>query len=435
VRAREEAARGLPAVEDLWYAGHFAATLSSGQAADVSVWSGDLATAPPPAERVVAAARARHQQLVTGADSSTPAEATLALAADAFVVEGPDVVAGYPWFGAWSRDTMTSYEGLFLSTGRSGDGRDLLLRYGATLSEGMLANTADTGATEYNTADAALWFVHAVGRHVHLTGDTDLAATLLPTLDEVVDAHLHGTRYGIAVDPGDGLLRQGEPGYALTWMDARVDGVPVTARIGKPVEINSLWINAVATLRRLRRLSDKDDSDLRPLETRARASFAARFGSGSGALFDVVDGPGGDDPSIRPNQLLALSLPDGPGGRPAVLRSAVDQLLTPVGLRSLAPGSPGYRGVHRGSPAERDAAYHQGTVWPWLLGPLVDAALNAGVDLGPVLHGVESHLAEHGLGSVSETADGDAPHGGTGCPFQAWSVAEVLRAMKRLRRR
>jgi len=440
LHAREEAARGLAADEDVWFAGSFTTTLTAGDpagdSAAVSAWAGDLADEPPPAAAVVAAARQRAAGLITAANARTPVEATLALAADAFVVAGPDggpdVVAGYPWFGAWSRDTMTSYEGLFLETCRADDGRALLLRYGATLSQGMLANTADTGRVEYNTADATLWFLHAVARHVTRTGDVDLAAALLPALDDVVAAHVAGTRYGIGVDPADGLVRQGEPGLALTWMDARVDGVPITARIGKPVEINALWINGLTALGRLRRAVGKDDRDLLALETRARAGFAEKFPSAAGWLHDVVDGPAGDDARLRPNQLLALSLPDGPGGSAGILPPVLDELLTPIGLRSLAPTDAGYVGVHRGTPAERDRAYHQGTVWPWLLGPLVDAALNESTALGSVLTGVERHLREYGLGSVSETSDGDAPHGGTGCPFQAWSVAEVLRAVKRL---
>jgi predicted glycogen debranching enzyme len=431
VHAREEAARGLAADEDLWFAGSFAADLEVGDRLEVSAWAGDLATVPPPARRVVAAARDRHRRLITSARPSTPAQATLALAADAFIIAGPEVIAGYPWFGAWSRDTMTSYEGLFLTTGRAAEGRQLLTRYATTVSQGMLANTADTGQTEYNTADATLWYLHALGRHLADTGDRDLAAELLPTVEAIVAAHVAGTRYDIHIDPGDGLLTQGQPGYALTWMDARVDGIGITPRIGKAVELNALWINGLAVARRLRAVLGKDAADLQALEARARAGFAARFPTPDGTLYDVVDGPAGDDPTLRPNQLLALSLPDGPGGGSPAAQVAAE-LLTPLGLRSLSPGSAGYRGAHRGGPADRDRAYHQGTVWPWLIGPLVDADARADTDLGPVLTGIQAHLLEYGLGSVSETADGDAPHAATGCPFQAWSVAEALRAMKRL---
>ncbi|MGA9312961.1 MAG: amylo-alpha-1,6-glucosidase, partial [Pseudonocardiaceae bacterium] len=372
----------------------------------------------------------RARILVTTAGATEEVAARLVLAADAFVTTAPDVVAGYPWFGAWSRDTMTSYEGLFLTTGRIDEGRALLRGYAATVSEGMLANTADTGSTEYNTADATLWFVHAVDRHVAATGDLDLAAALLPVLDGVVKAHVLGTRYGIGVDPADGLLRQGQPGYALTWMDARVDGIGVTPRIGKAVEINALWVNGLAALRALHTRLGSAAPDAAELHERARSSFAARYPTAGGGLYDVVDGPAGDDDAVRPNQLLAFSLPHAPLTEPGAVGLLAAPLLTPLGLRSLAAGSPGYRGQHRGGARDRDSAYHQGTVWPWLIGPYVDACQRTGVPADGVLAGLAAHLAEWGLGSVSETADGDAPHAATGCPFQAWSVAELNRAIR-----
>jgi predicted glycogen debranching enzyme len=379
---------------------------------------------------VVTAARRRNRAVVAGTRPGDPATATLVLAADAFVVRtaaGPDVVAGYPWFGAWSRDTMISYEGLFLSTGRVDEGRDLLRSYAATLSQGMLANTADTGDVQYNTADGTLWFLHAVGRHVATSRDTDLAAELLPALRGVVEAHLHGTRYGIAVDPADGLLRQGAPGEALTWMDARIDGVAVTPRSGKPVEINALWINGLAVVSALADTVGSFPGPAPDAHAAAWASFARRFPAPTGLLYDVVDGPHGDDATVRPNQLLAWSLPYAPlRPDPAALRTIGAALMTPLGPRSLAPTEPGYRPVHRGTSADRDGAYHQGTVWPWLSGPYADAARRAGQDVELPL-GLTRHLAEFGLGSVSETADAAAPHGATGCPFQAWSVAETLR--------
>ncbi|MBM2615538.1 glycogen debranching enzyme family protein [Actinoplanes sp. LDG1-06] len=404
VRHREEAARGLTPTEDLWYAGSFHASLRSpGDTVSVDAWA--AGEPPPPAVEVVGAARARNRKF----------SSALALAADAFVVRtpaGPDVVAGYPWFGAWGRDTMLSYEGLFLSTGRAEEGRELLSAYGETLSEGMLANTADTGGVEYNTADGTLWFLHAVDRHVALTGDTDLAASLRPDLLEVISHHVRGTRYGIRVDPADGLLCQGSPGQALTWMDARADGVPVTPRAGKAVDINALWVNALATVGH-------------PLHDTARAAFASRFPAPSGWLYDVVDP---DDATLRPNQLLAWSLPHAPlTPDPEVLSRIGAALLTPLGLRSQAPGSPGYQGAHRGTPASRDTAYHTGTVWPWLLGPYATAWHRLGVE---VVVDIDAHLNEYGVGSISETAEGDAPHVATGCPFQAWSVAEVLRASR-----
>ncbi|PWU43943.1 amylo-alpha-1,6-glucosidase [Micromonospora globispora] len=446
VRHREEAARGLNAEEDLWYAGRFSGALDKpGDTVSVLAWADDLAEEPPAATGLVEAARRRNRAVVAAAKPADPVEATLALAADAFVVStaaGPDAVAGYPWFGAWSRDTMTSYEGLFLCTNRADEGRALLRAYAATLSEGMLSNTADTGRVEYNTVDATLWFLHAVTRHVTVTGDTDLGDELLTALHAVVEAHLAGTRYGIGVDPTDGLLTQGgTPGTALTWMDARVYGVPVTPRTGKPVEVNALWVNGLAGLAELTELVGRDATALWGLHTRAAASFRERFPAPVGWLYDVVDGPapayplGGaahhDDDLLRPNQLLAWSLPYAPlEPDEATLRRITAGLFTPLGPRSLSPDSPGFVGRHRGGPAERDSGYHQGTVWPWLIGPFVDAYRRAGLPTDDLLVGLEGHLTEYGLGSVSETADGSPPHAATGCPFQAWSVAELLRVRR-----
>jgi predicted glycogen debranching enzyme len=427
--ARHEKARGLAADEDLYLAGTFEATLSAGEVLEVSGWADLLEQAPPPATEVVRGARRRASRLADSSGASDGPAARLVLAADSFVTTGPDVVAGYPWFGAWSRDTMTSYEGIFLETGRLDEGRRLLEAYAASLSEGMLANTADTGRTEYNTADATLWFVHAVDRHVARTGDADLGALLLPHLDEIVEAHVAGTRYGIRVD-ADGLLTQGEPGQALTWMDARVDGTGVTPRIGKAVEVNALWLHGLAAVGRRRRAVGADDSSLVILEEAGRASFRRRFPAPGGGLRDVVDGAGGEDSAVRPNQLLAASLPDAVVA-PEVVLPAVAPLLTPLGLRSLSPVDRAYRGRHRGGPGERDSGYHQGTVWPWLLGAWVDVAIAAGLPARGALDALPAHLAEDGLGSVAETLDGDPPHGSSGCPFQAWSVAELLRAWHR----
>ncbi|WP_091559328.1 amylo-alpha-1,6-glucosidase [Micromonospora pattaloongensis] len=444
---REEAERGLQATEDLWYAGGFTGRLERpGDVVEVSAWAGELAERPAPAVELVSAARERSRAVVAAAKPVDAVDATLAHAADAFIVDsgaGPDVVAGYPWFGVWSRDTMIAYEGLLLGTGRAEAGRELLRRYAATLSEGMLANTADTGTVEYNTVDATLWFLHAVDRHVAATGDTDLAAELLPALRDVVAAHLAGTRYGIRVDPADGLLTQGAPGTALTWMDARVYGVPITPREGKPVEINALWVNGLAAVTELAQLVGADPGPAATAHGRAYEGFRNRFPAPGGWLYDVVDAPahyplGGDpnvdDDAFRPNQLLAWSLPYAPlEPEPGPLRAVAAALLTPLGLRSLAPGSPGYCDRHRGGPAQRDGAYHQGTVWPWLIGPYATACARASVDVHAIFTGLESHLTEFGLGSVSETADARPPHLATGCPFQAWSVAELLRARRLVR--
>jgi predicted glycogen debranching enzyme len=431
VHYRVEAERGLADQEDLWHPGRFVARLQAGEAHELVAWAAPLDESPEPAHMIVRLATERAGLTLIRAQVDDEPGRLLALAADQFIVSGPTVVAGYPWFGDWSRDTMTAYEGLFLGTGRVAEGRALLLRMAGTLSEGMLANTADTGGTEYNTADATLWFLHAVGRHVGRTGDLDLAGELSASLLDVIDHHIAGTRYGIQVDAADSLLRQGAEGYALTWMDARVDGIPVTPRAGKAVEINALWISGLASVAELEERLGHDASRVRAMEQRARASFLRQFDRPAG-LADVIDP---DSLQLRPNCLLAVSLPHAPLADSRTVGAVASELLTSVGLRSLAPSDPAYIGRHRGGPRERDAAYHQGTVWPWLIGPYVEAATKVGIPVDGVLDGLEQHLYEWGLGSVSETADGDPPHAATGCPMQAWSVAELIRARGLVQRR
>jgi predicted glycogen debranching enzyme len=430
---REEAARGLGATEDLWAAGTFTAELDAGGELAVTAAAG---TDAPPPDGVAVVRRARHRATAVAerAGATEDVDRILARAADRFVIatdDGAGAVAGYPWFGEWSRDLFTAYEGLFLCTGRSDEGRTALLRAAATVSEGMLANTADTG--EYNTIDGTLWFLHALGRHVDRTGDQDLAAATADTIEAVLEAHIAGTRFGIGVEADTGLLHGGADGWALTWMDARVDGRPVTTRAGCPVEVQALWIDALHVAARLLDDAGRDGSRWAALGRTASASFRTAFVLPSGGLVDCI-GPGGrPSGELRPNQLLAAALGplDGTGAYGVV--EACLPLVTSVGVRSLDPADPAYRGRHRGGPAERDAAYHQGTVWPWLVGPLVEAALRAGERPDRVLDGLVLHLAEWGLGSVSETFDGDPPHAATGCPFQAWSVAELIRARELLR--
>jgi predicted glycogen debranching enzyme len=432
-RYRVEAERGLAPNEDLWCAGTFVVTVAPGEVHEVLAWFPAGQARPLPALDVVNARRERTRRLAAAAGSTDEVDQLLVHAADQFIVTGPGILAGYPWFGEWWRDAMLSYEGLLLATGRADEGRSLLEKAGDQLSEGLLPNTTINGTLEYNSADAALWFAHAVGRHVDVTGDTDLAADLLPDLDDIVRWHVRGTRFGIGADPDDGLLRQGQEGWALTWMDARVAGRAVTPRVGKAVDINALWINALHTIANLHARVGSDGGQAATLAQWATESFRKRFPVTAGlGLLDVVDGvdPAADQ-RLRPNQLLAVSLPHGPSQEQSVV-SACAPLLTPLGLRTLAPDDREYRGQHRGAPSERDAAYHQGTVWPWLVGPYVEAALRTGVDITGVLDGLEAHLREWGLGSVSETADGNAPHIATGCPFQAWSVAELLRVRRLL---
>lgn len=395
----------------------------------VEAWADDVTL--PVATEIVAAARKRYRAVGRVAKASAPVDRLLAHAADQFIVAGPTVVAGYPWFGDWSRETFTSYEGLFLCTGRQAEGAALLRRAAPSVSEGMLANTADVGGQpEYNTADATMWFLHALARHIEVTGDLNLAIELTPTVQSIIDSHLEGTRYGIRVHLRDGLVTQGTEGLALTWMDARVHGVPITSRVGKTVEINALWVSALTRLAVIAVKVGLPSHAWQALADQARTAFVEGFITDDGALRDVIDGPTGDDPTLRPNQLIAAALDDGPLGTRAIapVVDAVTPLLTPLGLRSLDPSDERYRSEHRGDSAARDAACHRGTVWPWPIGSYVEACLKGGRSASTLLVGLESHLAEFGLVSVSETTDGGAPWSATGCPFQAWSVAELIRA-------
>ncbi|HTJ34704.1 MAG TPA: amylo-alpha-1,6-glucosidase [Dactylosporangium sp.] len=435
---REEAARGLNPIEDLWAAGTFEGTLRVGGDLTVTACSGDLETPLPPGPTVVDEARRRARRLVRQAGARDTADRLLVLAADQFIVtdgDAPDVVAGYPWFGSYLRDTMTAYEGLFLHTGRTAEGA-ALLRSHAALGVRMREETL-------RDADGPLWYVHAVERHVARTGDAAFALELLPAVEGVVAAYTKGTRDGVSVDPLDGLLALDAQHAGLTWMNAVFPRGPVTPRDGKPVELNALWANALGAVAALRERCGRDASVVHARRDAVRAQFVKRFRAPDGWLYDIVDaGPapypkGGsgvhDDSVLRPNQLLAFSLPYAPAAdethlRDSVLRAVGAGLLTPLGLRTLAPGEYGYAGVHRGGVFPRDTAYHQGTVWPWWLGPYTDVLCAAGRSVDALLHAVTAHLGECGLGSVSEIAEGDAPHRATGAPFSARSVAAVLHA-------
>jgi predicted glycogen debranching enzyme len=374
----------------------------------------------------------------------------LAEAAEQFLATRADgrrtVIAGYHWFADWGRDTFISLPGLSLATGRWPLAYEILRTFAAYVDEGMIPNRFPEAGTEpeYNTVDAALWFVESGRRYVRDSGDLDFARReLFPCIEEILDWYARGTRYGIHVDPADGLLAAGEEGFALTWMDAVCDGVAATPRRGKPVEINALWYNALLSGadiaqslgRRARAETWREGA------ARMRASFNARFWNASaGFLYDVVDGPEGDDASLRPNQLFAISLYhdvlDAELRRPVV--DAVERaLLTPVGLRTLDPDHPSYVGRYEGAARERDMAYHNGTVWPWLFGPFASAYLKA-YERAPearervrnAIAPLARHLGTEGcLGQLSEIMDGDAPHCPRGCVAQAWSVAEVARIL------
>jgi len=438
---REEAGRGLAATEDLWLAGTFVDRVAPGGTSEISAWAGPPDQRPPAASAVIATARERAHGLITKAKADGYG-AGLVLAADQFVVraaDGPDVVAGYPWFGSYLGDTMTGYEGLFLDTGRADEGRELLIARTKAATRAAREQSGPWGP--HGSLDAPLWLVHAVDRHVTRTGDSDLAAELAGPLSRLLRGHLGG-RGALSVDPADELVRL--DGDARSWMNAYTEHGPVTPRIGKPVEINALWVNALAALGDLLEEAGRDAGELRARHARARESFAARYRAPEGWLYDVVDGPTSayplgagafdDDPSLRPNQLLAWSLPHAPLADPAdrerdraAVRAVGAALLTPLGLRTLAPTEYGYQGTHRGGRDERDIAYHQGTVWPWLIGPYADACAATGLPTEGLLTGLEAHLRDWGVGSLSETADGDAPHRASGCPFSARAVAEALR--------
>ena len=353
------------------------------------------------------------------------------------------VIAGYHWFTDWGRDTMISLEGLTLVTGRHAEARFILRTFAEYVRDGLIPNYFPDGKTEgvYHTADATLWFFHALHRYTHTTGDRETLRHLLPTLVGIVEHHLRGTRFGIGVDPRDGLLRQGALGYQLTWMDAKVGDWVVTPRRGKAVEINALWYNALCLLRDWLEQEGEADEAGRLAEPirRVRSAFAERFwNQATGHLFDVVDGENGDDPACRPNQLFAISLDHPVLDRerwPAVLEQVRRQLLTPVGLRSLAPGHPDYKPTYDGDLRSRDAAYHQGTVWTWLIGPFVDAWLKVHADdragARRFLEGLLPHLGAGGVGTLSEIFDAEPPFVERGCIAQAWSVAEMLRGWAR----
>jgi len=442
-----EADRGLDATDDSLHVGTFSISLAPGSTATFVL----SAEAAPSLDGDAAwRRRVAHESGVLArwravAPESAPGFVDrLALAADQFVVRRPladdpdamSIIAGYHWFGDWGRDTMISLPGLCLATGRADVARRILATFARFVDRGMLPNVfPDSGERpEYNTADAALWFFEAVRAYHAATGDGRLVGELYPVLADIIAWHERGTRYGIGVDAADGLLRVGEAGVQVTWMDAKVGDRVVTPRTGKPVEINALWYNALLAMSSLARAAGKDHSPWDQMTVRAGAGFARFWNEAAGACYDVIDGPSGDDATLRPNQILAVSLPGSP--LPADRqRRVVDvcgrHLLTSFGLRSLAPGERAYVGRYGGGPTDRDGAYHQGPAWGWLLGPFALAHLRVYGDraaaqsfLAPMAH----HLADYGVGSIAEIFEGDPPFAPRGAIAQAWSVAETLRA-------
>ncbi len=453
----EEALRGLNDQDSHVHAGTFTATLAPGATLLV------VGTAEPDAviDRGALEARRSHDADVLAAWQASRTAAAdaapvpgwierLVLAADQFVVarptadqpDGMSVIAGYHWFEDWGRDTMISLPGLALSTGRPTVAASILRAFAQFVSEGMLPNRFPDGADQpvYNTIDATLWYFQAIRGYLSATGDEALIRDLWPTLTDIVAWHLKGTRYGIQVDPADGLLRGGQPGVQLTWMDAIVNGRVITPRIGKPIEVNALWYNALISMAEFADRIGADATEFRSqAETTARG-FARFWNADAGYCYDVLDGPDGNETKLRPNQLLAVSLPSPlltADQQRAVVDACAHALLTSRGLRSLAPGDPDYVGSYAGDQEHRDGSYHQGTVWTWLIGPFVEAHLRVYHDPDAAygfLAPFADHLTSAGLGTISEIYDGDAPFTPRGCIAQAWSVGEVLRAYTAIQR-
>lgn len=447
-----ERERGYDDRDSLLHAATLVARMSPGQRVTFGACLGLPLSRPP--QLLFVAEQARRQAFLesAGLAKASPPLRELALMADQCVVrrpvgqggaahEGWSVIAGYPWFADWSRDTMIALPGLFLRTRRHPAARGVLETYARRLSAGMLPNRfpdRDEGgpeSLEYNAVDAPLLFVRAVGLTQDAAPDDHWFRSMWPAVRAVIDAFVRGTRHGIRVDDADGLLRAGEPGQQLTWMDAKVDGRVVTPRMGKPVEVNALWYQAlvVATAMARRFGGDADADAMARLAEKARAGFDRFWNPAAECLFDVIDTPeGGPDPSVRPNQILAAGLEHvalSPERAAAVARCVARRLLVPAGLRTLDPADPRHRPRYEGDVVRRDEAYHQGTAWPWLLPFLARAWRRAGGDeatIEGIRAALVAHLSDAGLGGVSEIVDSAPPHEPRGCPVQAWSVAAAL---------
>jgi predicted glycogen debranching enzyme len=459
---RTEERRGYPHIGELWSPGYFSVDVNEETSATLvcSTETWDTVRALLPEEARAAEHERRERLLASAAPSAQDGVgAELALAADQFVItpwgrqedaararaageEVRSVIAGYHWFTDWGRDTMISLEGLTCTTGRYREAGWILRTFGQYVRDGLIPNMFPDGSNEglYHTADATLWFFHALHRYLQARDDRTTLEILLPKLQDIVEHHLKGTHYGIKVDERDGLLREGKEGYQLTWMDAKCGDWVVTPRRGKAVEINALWYNALCLLEGWTRDVQGEEAAraLGEHAERCRRSFNERFWNESlGYLFDVVESEeynGGDDPACRPNQIFAISLGHpvlDPSRWESVVSVVREKLLTPVGLRSLAPDHPDFKPTYHGDLKTRDAAYHQGTVWAWLIGPFIDAWLKVHPEdragARRFLEGFVPHLDEACVGSISEVFDAVEPYTARGCIAQAWSVAEVLR--------
>ncbi|MBG1243110.1 amylo-alpha-1,6-glucosidase [Nostoc sp. NZL] len=449
--------RGLRDKEDHLHAATFEVTLNPGEAMSTTgcTYAFVASTEKQPnlnGEAALKLRRAQEQKLTGFWKTNRPLKTKespswinhLVLAADQFIVDRPvpedphgkTIIAGYHWFSDWGRDTMISLPGLTISTGRPEVARSILRTFARYVDQGMLPNRfPDAGEQpEYNTVDATLWYFEAVRAYYSATDDDTLLGELFPILADIIDWHCRGTRYNIHLDAADGLLYAGVAGVQLTWMDAKVDDWVVTPRIGKPIEVNALWYNALRTMAKFARQLGKPHQEYEAMADRAKYRFSRFWNDETGYCYDVLDSSDGDDALLRPNQIFAVSLPESPltpAQQKGVVEACGRMLLTSHGLRSLAPDYPQYQGKYRGNQYQRDGAYHQGTVWGWLLGPFVLAHLR--VYKNPeqarqFLEPMANHLTAHGIGSLSEIFDGDAPMTPRGCIAQAWTVAEVLRA-------
>lgn len=440
---RREEERGLDAEEDHYLPGNFVFSVGPHESRTVTflATTGEVRTLDGRA--LLAAETKRLRQVVARAGCRDEFARRLVRAADAFLVRrestgAKSIVAGYHWFNDWGRDAMISLPGLTLVPRRYQEAREILTTFARYCKKGLLPNMFPDGEEEplYNTVDASLWFFFAVYKYLQYTGDFEFARELYPMLKEIIGCYREGTLYGIGMD-GDGLIRAGLPGVQLTWMDAKVDDLVVTPRQGKPVEINALWYNALSVFRELS-LRFEGRSAVEDLLDRVRESFLRTFWYAEGGYLYDVAGEEGKDPALRPNQVIALYLPYGllDGARAKrVLGLVWKELYATYGLRTLAPGQPGYRGVYAGNRLERDLAYHQGTAWSWLIGPFITAlrrvynySRRSRIQAARLIAPFRTHLAHHGIGFISEIFDGDEPVVPCGCIAQAWGVAEVLRA-------
>lgn len=450
---RIESWRGYESVGNLWNPGHFEIEIKKGSeggiVASTENWNNILSMTPQAARVAEATRKNLLLHLATPPDKLTT---ELTLAADQFIIapetrkedsvrahatgeELRSIIAGYHWFTDWGRDTMISLEGLTLCTHRNQEARWILKTFAHYIRNGLIPNMFPEGSNEglYHTADATLWFFHAIDRYIALSPDPLILGELLPKLREIIDHHIRGTLFGIGIDSNDKLFKQGAEGFQLTWMDAKVGDWVVTPRRGKCVELNALWYNALKLMEEW--VEAKDKPFYAGLADEVYQSFNKRFWiEKERYLYDVVDGEKGDDPSFRPNQLFALSLKY-PVLERSYWKSVVEQckekLLTPYGLRTLSTDHPDFKPYYRGDLRARDAAYHQGSVWPWLIGPFIDAWLRVYPEdskgARKFLSGFEQHLSDAGIGTISEIFDAIEPYTSGGCMAQAWSVAEILR--------